>query len=392
MARILATDDRPDILALVDRSLGGAHECVRAESVAEARERLREETFQLALCDIQMPGESGLVLAEEVIGSEADTAVVLITGEDDPEVARRAFEIGVHGYLVKPFWPGQLRITVMSALLRIELEVAAREHTRNQDERIQKFLDMAPVPIYVKDRSRRYVLSNPPADELAGVSRGEIVGKRDEDLMSPEDANRHREADRMVLHDGITYGGVDTVDIGGAERTFSTVKFPFLDESGEVAAICGISIDITGQKDAERLQAELTEAQSDAIEELRASRQETVERLVRAIEIHDPSTGEHVGRMASVAAHLGERMGLSSEGVELLRVAAPMHDVGKIATPDEILRKPGGLTDEERREMERHTLSGTRSSPTPTARCCTWRRRSPSPITSASTGPAIPGA
>jgi two-component system, response regulator RpfG len=146
--------------------------------------------------------------------------------------------------------------------------------------------------------------------------------------------------------------------IGDVERTFKTVKFPFVDEQGEVTAVCGISIDITAQKDAVRLRDELSAAQQQAIDELRLSRQEMVERLAKAIEFHDSSTGQHVNRMAAIASFLGGHLQLDADHVELLRAAAPMHDVGKIGTPDEILRKPGPLTGEERKEMERHTTIG----------------------------------
>jgi putative two-component system response regulator len=107
-----------------------------------------------------------------------------------------------------------------------------------------------------------------------------------------------------------------------------------------------------------RLRDELAAAQRQAIDELRLSRQETVERLTKAIEFHDLSTGEHVDRIGRVAAFLGTHLGLDAESVHLLRVAAPMHDVGKIATPSEILRKPCPLTHEEREEMKRHTTVG----------------------------------
>ena len=62
--------------------------------------------------------------------------------------------------------------------------------------------------------------------------------------------------------------------------------------------------------------------------------------------------------MASVAALLGSLLGLERERVLLLRAAAPMHDVGKIATPDGILQKPGPLDPEERMVMEQHTMVG----------------------------------
>jgi putative two-component system response regulator len=98
--------------------------------------------------------------------------------------------------------------------------------------------------------------------------------------------------------------------------------------------------------------------QRDIAAEMQVARQETVERLARAIAMHDAETGQHVKRMGAIAAFLGDRLGLDRARVLLLRTAAPMHDIGKIATPEDILQKPGPLTPEEREQMERHTTLG----------------------------------
>jgi len=357
-ARILATDDRPEILRLVDRALGEHYDCHFAGSVAEAREKLSEAPFDLALCDIQLPGESGLELAEEIAREHPRTAVVLVTGVDDPEVAEKARAFGASGYLVKPFWPGQLLITAMNALRRHELERAQEAHSRALEERIQMLMDAAPVPIYIKDRDRRYTIANKVAHEVAGLEPNELIGLTDSDIMSPEAERLARASDSRILEEGKTYTEEETMTVGAEERTFLTVKFPYLDDSGQIAGITGISTDITAKKQAEKLREDLAAAQQEAIEGLRASRQETVERLTRAIEMHDEETGRHVSRMASTAALLGSELGMDREEVALLRTAAPMHDVGKVATPDEILRKEGPLTPQERREMQRHTTVG----------------------------------
>jgi putative two-component system response regulator len=195
-----------------------------------------------------MPAESGMVLAEEIAHDHPGTAVVMVTGVDDPDVAEDAFRLGAHGYLVKPFWAGQLLITVANALRQHRLELAERRR-----------------------------------------------------------------------HDAL---------LGSAEEKTEALRY------------------------------ELIEAQRRAIEELRTSRQETVERLARAIEMYDPATGQHVQRMASTAALLGRRLDLDARRVLLLRAAAPMHDIGKIATPDSVLHKPGRLTASERKRMESHTTVG----------------------------------
>jgi putative two-component system response regulator len=284
--------------------------------------------------------------------------IVLVTGVDDSAVAKQAFDMGAHGYLVKPFWPGQLMITAINALRQRELEIAQRAHNKALEDRLQILMDRAPVPIYIKDRDRRYLLANRVAHEVAGLPAGELVGLRDTDIMPPEDEEQVAGTDHLVLDQGGTYEAEETLKVGDDVRTFFTVKFPYVDDQGEIAGISGISTDITDKKRAEVLSAQLTREQERAIEELRASRQETIERLAKALEVHDMETGKHVNRMATIAAFLASRVGLDPDRVLLVRTAAPMHDVGKVATPDGILQKQGPLTPEEREEMERHTTVG----------------------------------
>jgi DNA-binding NtrC family response regulator len=146
--RILVTDDQPEMLLLIDRALGSSFECEFASNVDKALQRLEQEQFALAICSL----DTGLPLAEEIAQRHPGTATVVLTTRDNPEAARRAFNVGVYGYLVEPFSPGQLLITVMNSLRRRELEIAAGEHARNAEDRHQEILDRAPVGIYAKDR------------------------------------------------------------------------------------------------------------------------------------------------------------------------------------------------------------------------------------------------
>jgi PAS domain S-box-containing protein len=363
--RILVADDRPEVLQLIERTLGQRYQCEFSTTVDEARVKLREGSFELVLCDIEMAGVSGLVLVEEITREFPTTAVVMITGIDDPDIAEQAFRLGAHGYLVKPLQPGQLLITTMTALRRRTLEMLEAAHSRNLEDRLRMLMDRAPVPMYVKDRDCRYVIANQVAHEVAGLGPNELVGLTDAAIMPAASERIARESDRRVLDDGEGFETEQTLQVGSEERTFLTVKYPFVDDAGEIVGISGVSADITAQRQAEQLREELAEAQAEAlaaqaraIEELRSSRQETVEHLARAIESHDAETGAHVNRMAAIAAYLAIQLGLDPAQVLLLHAAAPMHDVGKIATPGEILRKPGPLTAEERTVMQRHTTAG----------------------------------
>lgn len=95
-------------------------------------------------------------------------------------------------------------------------------------------------------------------------------------------------------------------------------------------------------------------------EELRRSREETILRLATAIDLRDDVTGSHSARTAEYAYAIARRLGLPRPLAELIKLATPLHDIGKIALADEILHKPGPLTVTERRVMQTHTDIGHR--------------------------------
>lgn len=85
---------------------------------------------------------------------------------------------------------------------------------------------------------------------------------------------------------------------------------------------------------------------------------DTVTALAEAVAKRDPYTGGHVGRVVAYVMLLAKELGLDGEDLEQLRLAAILHDIGKIAMPDSILRKPAPLEGEEVEIMQRHPLDG----------------------------------
>lgn len=213
----------------------------------EAEELLKAGSYSLVLADMNLPGRSGLWLAEHVAHNHTDTAVVMVTGVDDTDVAQQALELGAYGYVIKPFKPNEIVISVANALRRRQLELENRAHR----ERLQSLV---------------------------------------------------------------------------AERTSSL----------------------------EQALKQLAEADVA----LRRAHEEAIQRLAHAAEFHDPATGAHLRRISRVSEILAEAMGLSPRQCELIRLASPMHDIGKIAVSDNILRKPGRLEPDEMVEMQRHPHIG----------------------------------
>ena len=98
--------------------------------------------------------------------------------------------------------------------------------------------------------------------------------------------------------------------------------------------------------------------QQDHAEKLAAIRQRALETLAVAIEAKDGSTAGHLQRVKTLAVRLGERLGCNPEEIRTLKLAAVLHDVGKVGVPDYILQKPSRLTEQEFSEIANHAAIG----------------------------------
>ncbi|NJO81536.1 MAG: response regulator [Blastochloris sp.] len=96
------------------------------------------------------------------------------------------------------------------------------------------------------------------------------------------------------------------------------------------------------------------------LRDIDAAQTEVILRLAQAAEYRDEDTGLHTQRVGRLSALIARAIGLDDELVALIGLAAPLHDIGKIAIPDHILRKPGRLTPEELRHMQEHAAVGAR--------------------------------
>jgi putative two-component system response regulator len=93
---------------------------------------------------------------------------------------------------------------------------------------------------------------------------------------------------------------------------------------------------------------------------LEKERAEILERLTLIAEFREDTTGQHAQRVGHIATRLAEALGLPEAQVEQIRLAAPLHDVGKIGIPDHILRKPGKLSLGELETVKTHTTTGAK--------------------------------
>jgi len=140
--KIMIVDDEESIRRLLGSMLKmNGDKCTLAADAKEARAFMKDQKFDLILCDVTMPGESGIDFIRYVLSEYPETAAIMVTAVDDPEVAESALEIGAYGYIIKPFESNEVMINVSNALRRRRLEIENRQHRKNLEKLVLERTD-----------------------------------------------------------------------------------------------------------------------------------------------------------------------------------------------------------------------------------------------------------
>jgi PAS domain S-box-containing protein len=280
MYRILIVDDEESIGLLIKRSLEPqGHHCTWAASGKEARGLLEGDDFDLIICDINMPGETGLELVRYVKEAYPEMATLMVTVMDDPRVADELLELGVYGYIIKPFMPNEILIHVSNALKRRELEIKQRrqkeileqvvsertsalketlrrleeahEALKASERRYRDLFESSKDVIYYTSREGKILDVNPAGLELFGYSREEIDSIRVHDLYEdPGDRDRFV---RFIEESGYVKDYELRLKRKDGSLIHALVTASVMrDENGRILGYQGIIKDVTEQRRAER--------------------------------------------------------------------------------------------------------------------------------------------
>jgi putative two-component system response regulator len=249
--------------------------------------------------------------------------------------------------------------------LDLTLRRLQSERLREREETLDALFAASPTPITILDVEGRVVLASPATRTVFGYEPSDQKGTFTHHHVHPEDRERvagaigramlSDETSRMRFRYRHGAGHWLVLEVDGRRMT---------DGAGKPAGLVAVARDVTDQA---RLEEEVRDAR-DRLElrvrqrtaALELSQLEILERLALAAELRDDDTGRHTRRVGRNAARLARAMGIPMEEVNLLRRAAPLHDVGKIGLPDAIFLKPGRLTDEEFTVIRSHTTIGAR--------------------------------
>jgi len=217
--------------------------------------------------------------------------------------------------------------------------------------KFQKIIDKSAVSIIISDKDGNIEYINPYFEEITGYSKEEIVGKNSRILKS----DIHTDKYYKTLWDDITNnktwnGTFKNINKAGEEYWESAMITPVYDKNGEISNFVAIKQEITQQI---YLENKLLKQDKDKVENF----EKTLESFVQMVEQRDTYTAGHSSRVAKYSKLIAQEMGYSKEECELLYRASILHDIGKVATPDNILLKPGKLSKFEYTLIQEHVLT-----------------------------------
>jgi len=202
------------------------------------------------------------------------------------------------------------------------------------------------------DRDHRYVAVNDAYCQAISRQREDVVGQSVAEIWGEQ---AYREAilanlDRAFAGDVVRYESwFDTPRDG--RGCFEVAYYPYAGDGGAISHVAVVSRDVTRIKQTEQ-------TASRAAQRFRSLLDETAQALTQALEMRDPYTGGHQRRVTQLAAAIGRELGLPSDRIDGMRLAAQLHDIGKIRIPAEILSKPTQLTDSEFALIRTHVEVG----------------------------------
>ncbi|GAB6904917.1 hypothetical protein JCM12296A_07510 [Desulfosarcina cetonica] len=267
MQTILIVDDDSQGASFSEKALSGrGYNCRIAGDTASAYRLLNETAIDLLLCNVNLSDGSGLAMARDVRTTCPETAIIIVSTSDDPNLARDALEIGVHGYVVKPFTANALLINVDNTLRRTHLEQEKRVHLKQlealveqrteslNDQRVfhQHIIDAIPTPIFYKDTNGCFQGCNAAFTALMGVARETIVGKTIDDILPLNQSAVFVDTDRRLRNSSgpLSYEAT-LIDQQNQPHRILFNKSVYHDLQGRTAGLVGVLMDITQRKAAE---------------------------------------------------------------------------------------------------------------------------------------------
>lgn len=320
-----------------------------ATSGEAAIKHLELREHSLILLDINMPGLDGYETAQIIKKDplHKKIPIIFLSANANKESIRKGFENGGSDYITKPFDESELIHRVKT---HVELYEAREKLKHERDDAniiLEQYKQAVDENLLVSktDLKGNITYVNDKFCQVSQYTKDELIGQPHNIVRSPDvDKETFKKLWKIIQNKQSWNGIVKNISKDGTAYYVDSNIIPILDRDDEIVEYISLRTNITKE--------------ILLREEIISSQKEILHTLGELGEWRSKETGEHVNRVALFSELIATKYGCSKEEVQLLKLASPMHDIGKVVISDQILLKPGKLTSDEFDTMKNHTLFG----------------------------------
>ncbi|MHB8085761.1 MAG: PAS domain S-box protein [Dehalococcoidia bacterium] len=253
--------------------------------------------------------------------------------------------------LSAPYYEGKELIGFQGIARDITERKKAEDTLKESEAKYRAVIEAAVDQIFVIDSEMKILSMNSFAAGFFHKKPEDMVGKSLTEIFPGQVAARTSANIRKVFETGTNTIMEEVLTFGDKNVWNSTSLSPMKDLNGKVIAVIGIVRDITAGKQYEK---ELIKSHQKTKKTL----DDAINTMAKIVEMRDPYTSGHQQRVAELATAIAREMGCGVDQIEQLRMAATIHDIGKIYVPSDILSKPGKISADEFNLIKTHAQGG----------------------------------
>ena len=353
---ILYAEDEQTIVALVKKLFerNNLLDVTFVKNGKEALEVYKKDKFDIVITDVIMPLMNGFELIQEIKKVDSSQIFMVVTGLDNKEDLIKAIELRVNFFVEKPIKLKRFNSILDEAISTVnqkrEIKLSNTLLTQYKEAIDEStILSKANLKGKITYVNQAFInISQYSEDELIGESHSKV---RDPDMPPSTFTQMWKTIQSKKKWKGVIKNRAKD----GSVYIVDSLIIPLLDDDGEIIEYIGIRHDITKL---ESYKEDLQKQLSIAIKDIEDTQKEVVFTMGSIGETRSKETGFHVKRVAEYSYILAKLSGIDEEKAQLLKLASPMHDIGKVGIPDAILNKPGRLTPDEFEIMKTHSFLG----------------------------------
>ncbi|MCK5110388.1 MAG: response regulator [Arcobacteraceae bacterium] len=325
-----------------------------ASNGAEALEIYKNAPYDLVITDMLMPVMNGFELIEEIKKINPKQIFMMVTGLENKEDLIKAIELRVNFFVEKPIQPKKFTQILQESVNLVN----QKKELMLSNLLLKQYRDAidASTILSKADIKGKITYANKAFCKISKYTSDELIGKSHNILRHPDmPSSTFKDMWKTIQAKKQWKGVIRNKAKDGTEYIVDALVMPLLDTNDNIIEYIAIRHDIT---ELELYKNDLQHQLSIAVQEIVDTQKEVVFTMGAIGETRSKETGKHVKRVAEYSYILATLAGLDDEEAQLLKLASPMHDIGKVGIPDNILNKPGKLTTEEFEIMKTHSTLG----------------------------------